>query len=483
MSLPPLNQFLFDRVWLKAYPSFFSNLRLEENKDRFREYQQDRLFEKMTDNAFRLYRTLDCVRRAHLKGKNLEELQPDDCAEIRKYGVHDVCNFEVRSDIYGGHVTVWRDRDRFEFKLQQVDSLRFYMYAVVRGDRLSYEKAIYLEYEPFLRVMVKPYLDGFIPPMIRVFYNPLILAKETLRVEKPEGFESEHENWVLPEAVSSEFIRVNHEMAFNSRLLLPFIRKEWVKWFGVDDELMVKVTQVELCRDVDIPKVDLVASLHVLGGKSKTLKASAVETEGAYTWTESGLKYYVTVKRGLQVKVYTKAWSAQRVLNRLEFTANVNRPLDGVSDDDVMGLVRQQYEEVSKALLKGDRLQRLMDLLRPFVRCRDDELCDRHYAFLLDLFSSGQIKGVSYYRHVAEIYKREGLIKVKGRGRNSAYVLNENALPFLDDIRERIVEILGVSLEELKLQRIDLVTGKPKAALSDKVAKTEENGESEADSP
>jgi len=480
MSLPPLNQFLFDRVWLKAYPSFFSNLRLDENKERFREYQQDRLFEKMTDNAFRLYRTLDCVRRAHLKGMKLEELGPDDCAEIRKYGVHDVWPFEVRSDIYGARVIVRRERESFEFKLQQVDSLRFYMYAMVRGDRLSYEKAIYLEYEPYLRVMVKPYLDGFIPPMVRVFYNPLILTKETLRVRVPEGYESEHENWVLPEIVSSEFIKVNHEMAFNFRFLLPFVRKEWVKWFGVDDELTVKVTQVELCRDVDIPKVDLVASLHVLGGRSKTLKASAVETEGAYTWTESGLKYYVTVKRGLQVKVYTKAWSAQRVLNRLEFTVNVNRPLGDVNAEDVMRFVRRQYEDVSKALLKGDRLQRLMELLRPFVRCRDEELCDRHYAFLLDLFSSGQIKGTSYYRDIARVYTKEGFVKVKGRGRNSAYVLNENAVPFLDDIRERIVEILGVSLEELKLQRIDVVTGKPKAALSDKMTKIME---SEEDSP
>jgi len=452
LSLPELKSFYFDRIWLKAYPYFFANLRIKEFYDAYREYRVKGTFREITENAFRLYRTLDCIRRGLDRGLDPKDLGPEKCKEIRRYGVHDYTDFVYMDN---GFEVLCSDGKFRTFSVDQIKSLKLLSYVVVVGDRLRYEKAIYIEYQPWLRVMVKPFVQGFVPPMVRVFYNPIIRVKSEMGLDNL-GYQAQHENFIDPELIDFDrFLELNHRYAFDRDFLRNFISEEWVKWTGVDVPLTIKVTQVELAYDSRIPKMDIVSALHFLGARSKTIKYSLDSNK--YTWTDAGLKYYLTVRKGFQVKTYTKAWresgNSYDVLNRIEFTINVNQLLDYVSADYVLSdrTLLEVYRTLKISMLSEDAVQRIKELLRPFIRC--ESRCEDHYAFWFDLVVSGQIKGTSYYRHVAEVYKKHGMIKVKGRGRNSVYTINENFLDLAKEVRKKIVKLLG-EFEELQLKTL-----------------------------
>jgi len=450
LSLPSLKFFYFDRIWLKAYPLFFSNLRIEENKELYMKYRKEKVFEVWTYRAFTLYRTLDCIRRAIVKVYELDKITTDLCRELRKYGEKDYFDFVFMDSQFDILIA----DNVYSFIVEQIKSLRFVSYTTVIRDKVHYEKAIYIEYEPWLRVMVKPYLEGFIPPMIRVFYNPLLRAKYELGI-KTDDYIAEHDNFIDPYALDnnmfSRFIELNHRYAFDFDFLRNFINREWFKWFGSNIDLRVKVTQVEIAFDSRIPKMNIVSSFHFVGGRSKTIKYSVDSNEQFYSWTDSGLKYYITVKKGLQLKTYTKAWRDNGdFLNRIEFTVNVNLPIELVNANYVLERpdLLEVYRILNIAMLDNDSIERIKEILRPLVRC--ETRCEDHYAFWFDLITSGQIKGTTYYRDIARVYKQLGIIKVKGRGRNSVYVINEKYLDLVKTIRRQIEQYIGV-FKELKL--------------------------------
>jgi len=452
LSLPELKSFYFDRIWLKAYPYPFTNLRIKEFYDVYREYRVKGVFREMTEKAFRLYRSLDCIRRGLDRGLKPEELSPDKCKEIRRYGVHDYSDFFYMDN--GFEVLCGDGRFR-TFSIDQIRSLKLLAYVVIVRDKPRYEKAIYIEYYSWLRVMVKPFLEGFMPPMVRVFYNPLIRSKQELGIGD-NGFQAQHENFIDPSVEGFErFLELNHRYAFDRDFLKGFIHEEWNKWFGVDIPLTIKVTQVELSYDSRIPKMDIISAFHFLGARSKTIKYSLESNK--YTWTDAGLKYYLTIKKGFQVKTYTKAWrgsgDSYDVLNRIEFTMNVNQLLDYVSADYVFSdrTLLEVYRTLKISMLNEDAVQRIKELLKPFIRC--ETRCEDHYAFWFDLLISGQIRGSTYYRDIAKVYKKHGMIKVKGRGRNSVYTINENFLDLAKEIRKKIVKLLG-EFEELQLKTL-----------------------------
>ena len=442
MSALDLNKFYFDRIWLKAYPAFFADLRNPLSWETFKEYRDNGVFEKWTDSVFRLYRTLDLIRRARREGVDIKDAYAYR-NELRRYGEDDYYEFEVVDE---GHVRVKACRD-VKVSLASIDSVRFVAYYVVVGDRPRYEKAVYFEYAPWLRVMIKPFLEGFVPPMIRLFYNPLIRAKRQLGLGD-FGLEAQHENYVDPSAQGfDEFLKLNHAYAFDGELE-KIASSLWRVWFCDDVDLVVKVSQVEFSFDSELPKLELAKAFHVVGGKSKTIKHSVDGVK--YSWTEGGLKYYITVKNGVQVKLYTKAWSKAKTLNRIEYTVRVNKPLEGVSAEEIKKTVADVHMQITKVLMDKELRAKLEEILRPIVRCRRN--CDAHYAFWLDLLTAGQVKGSSYYRHVVETYKRLGLVKVKGRGRNSVYTLNENLLAVAENVRQ----FFGVSFSELSIPRVEL---------------------------
>ena len=436
MDLPGLDKFYFDRVWVKAYPAFFSNLRDPGNYDEYRDYRDTGVFEDMTDSAFRLYRTLRLIRDGLARGYSVDDI-PKHVDELARYGERDF--YEFYSD--NGEVVIRVGDRRYRLKPGQVGSVRLVEYTRIVGNRAFLEKAIYMELAPWLRIMVKPYLSGFVPPLVRLFYNPLIKAKHAMGLGD-FGYEHEHDNYIDPGQVDlAKFIELNHKYAFD-RGLVDLVHRIWRMWFNRDDELRVKVSQVELAYDSKIPKIRLAYAFHFIGGRVKVIRS---EVAPGLDWDDAGLKYYITIKKGLQVKLYTKAWSSQGALNRLEFTIGLNEDLDNLDAGSLIrhsGLV-EAYLALKKALLDEGGADRIRRLIMPFIDCRSD--CDRHYAFWLDLLLSGQVKGSRYYSDIAKLYRRKGLIKVVGRGRNSVYVLDSS----LASLSEEVRKALGASFIEL----------------------------------
>ena len=444
-SLPDLSRFYFDRVWVKVYQSFFSNLRDPDNFDKYREYRDTGVFEDMTDSAFRLYRTLRLIRDGLARGYSVDDI-PKHVDELARYGERDFYEFYSNGEEVVIHVA---DR-KYHFKLSQVKTVKYVEYTKVINDRVYFEKAIYMELAPYLRIMVKPYLSGFVPPLIRLLYNPLIRVKVKLGLGD-FGYEHVHDNFIDPDQVDlGKFIELNHRYAFD-RGLADRARMLWRMWFNRDEELRIKVSQVEYSYDSKIPKEKLLSGFHFLGGRAKTIKDS-YDSKDAYYWVDSGAKYYITIRKGLQVKLYTKAWSAKGVLNRIEFTINLNKDLDAASPSDVYGnedLVNV-YLTLKKTLADDSVYRKIKEILDMFVQCRVN--CERHYAFWLDMLLIGQVKGSRYYRHIAEVYRRKGLIKVTGRGRNSAYVINDSYAAF-SELRNHVLSLLKINPHELKLRR------------------------------
>ena len=452
-DLPDFSRFYFDRVWLKAYPRFW-NSRDPVDREKFREYMDNGVFKEMTDRAFDLYRTLNAIRLGIRKGYSLEAI-PDHIEDILRYG--EGSTFPFKPDKDGRHVLIHVPEGKYiRISVDRIMTLYFYQYSVKIRGRIYYMKDIYMELSPWVRFVVRPFVGEHIPIMIRIFYNPLIRAKHVMGLGD-FGFEHVHDNYIDPYQVDlDKFVELNHRFAFDYDYLSSLAYKLWRVWFGRDEDLRIKVTQVEYSFDTRIPKDRLVMAFHFIGGRSKTLKSDAkTDVVYEYQWIDAGIKYYVTVKKGLQVKLYTKAWNADSALNRVEFTFSVKKDLEQVRVEDVLNNkdLLELYFTVKKALLDDKAVEKVKELLRPIIRCRSN--CERHYEFWIDLLLTGQLKGSRYFSDVIKVYKNAGLIEVKGRGRNTVYVLNVSRV-MLSDIRKALMDFLGIGvIEPLRLMRSD----------------------------
>jgi hypothetical protein len=293
--------------------------------------------------------------------------------------------------------------------------------------------------------MVKPYLERFTPPMIRVFLNAIEYAKTRVNFDY-SNYEYSNTNFVDPHASGfnfNEFLDVNRSIVgYIKTDLVREVHRLWRVFFGREEKLIVKVTQVEICHDCYVDKLKMLNAVRVLAGRTKTLKYDIPSSRDGYTWSNDvGVKYYVTAKRGLQVKVYSKAVNKDKntVLNRLELTMRVNEPVNGfnlssVFNTDTLNLI----SDINMALADKALLERAREIISPFISCRVENR-ELHEIFLLDLFLHGQVRGSNTYRKVAEVYKRRGLIEVKARGRYSVYRLKPEYL----FIHEKIKELLG----------------------------------------
>jgi hypothetical protein len=229
------------------------------------------------------------------------------------------------------------------------------------------------------------------------------------------------------------------------------IHRLWRVFFGREEKLQVKVSQIEICHDCYVDKVKVLNAVRVLAGRTKTLKYDIPTRDSGYTWSNDiGVKYYVTVKRGLQVKVYSKAVnkSQNRVLNRLEVTMRVNKPvnefnLNDIFNTDTLNLI----SDINMALGDKSILEQVKKIVSQFIP-NGVENKDLHEIFLLDLFLHGQIRGSSIYREIARVYKRRGLIDIKARGRYSVYRLKPEYLFIHEKIRDLLA---GIPLELLHL--------------------------------
>jgi hypothetical protein len=438
-----LSTFYFDRIWVKAYPFFFSNLKIKEYRDIYREYRESGVFESMTKHFFDFYRTIRCLQIA--LRKNIEIKHVSECLEIMRYGEREFLVFTRFHDFFTvGGLQLTKD---------QILNARLLTYTVVIGDKLHYEKVFYLPLNSWFRVMVKPYLERFTPPMVRVFLNAIEYAKSKVGFDYSD-YEYSNSNFVDPYAEGFDFksfLEVNRSIVDYIKTKLPSeVSRLWKVFFGREEKLTVKVTQVEISHDCYVDKIRLLNAVRVLAGRTKTLKYDIPLKDG-YTWSNDiGVKYYVTVKRGLQTKVYSKAVNKRlnRVLNRLELTMRVNMKvnefnLSSVFSRDVLDLI----SDINMGLGDKSVLEEVRKTISVYIP-GGVENRELHEIFLLDLFIHGQVKGSSVYRGVAIVYKRRGLIEVKARGRYSVYRLKPEYLFVHEKIRELLT---GLPLDLLNL--------------------------------
>jgi hypothetical protein len=446
-TIPP-DKLYVDRVWVKAYPAFFANVRLGDNWAKFRSYMEEGVFQDMTEHFFRIYRTINGLRIAFRRGVSVTSVE--DLRQLLRYGEREESSFEPFTFNHDGSISVGRLR----LTRQQVESSRWVEYTRVdeRKGRVVREKMFYMELGPWIRLGVKPFLSGFVPPMLRLFLNGIVFAKEVVRFDS-SGYESFTENWVDPYAEGFDFesfMRVQGHFLSYVRKSIPGLARElWLAFFGRDEDLEVKVTQVELAHDCYVEKLRLVNALRLVAGRHKTLKYDAEPMRGMFaSWgNDVGLKYYVTVRKGFQLKTYTKAIhkATGRALNRFEITLTLNRSLSEVGEKGfippkVLEEVGDVVKRVNVGLVDDRTLEEIRAVLRQFVRARKHYRA-LHEAFLLDLFLHGQVKGRGIYRELARTYMKRGLIEIKGRGRNSVYVLKPEFLQFHENLRKIFGEI------------------------------------------
>jgi len=452
-SLPQIDFFYIDRMWFKSVSAIHYYMRW--NDEYLKSYyiaKANGTFDDWSDNAWTEYRTLDCIRRAYIRGYELDKITLDVCKEVRKRGKNVYYDFVYNGDgfdiMIGNRV--------YHYRLDQIQSLRFAVFRYIENERVIEEKNIYIQYEPWLRIGIRPYSSGIKGHMIRVFYNPLLRAKYDLGI-KTDGYVYEHDNFVDPYAMDSElfarFLELNHRYAFDFEFIEKFIRDRWLEWFGARNiELVIKLSQLELCFDTRIPKLDLVTASSFVSGRAKTLKYSVDSSDQFYYWTESGLKYYITTKKkGLQVKIYTKAYNENVILNRVEFTIPIKEFLDTVNYYSVFRRndLAKVYNTLKVALMNNNEIHNVIEILKPLVHC--SERCEEHYEFLLEMLVSGEMRGSRRFNPIARIYKELGLIIIEGRGRYSIYRFNPYKLDMINVIKSRIESIIGkfINIEEI----------------------------------
>jgi len=446
----PIDKLYVDRVWVKAYPAFFAYLKYGDNWAKFRSYMEEGVFRDMTEHFFRIYRTMRGLRIAFRKNVSVSSVA--DLVQLVRYGEREEGSFESFQFLPDGLIQV----GRLKLTKERILSARWLVYVRVdeRKGEVVREKMFYMEWSPWLRIAVKPFLSGFTPPMIRFFLNGIIFAKEVVGFNASE-YEFHTENWVDPYASGFDFesfMRVQGHFLDYVRKNIPKLARDlWVAFFGRDEDLEVKVTQVELAHDSYVDMLRLVNALRMVAGRHKTLKYDAAQRKEDMfvTWgNDFGLKYYVTVRKGFQLKAYSKAVhkTTGRVLNRFEMTLALNRSVSEMEGKDFIppklwGEVVETVRRVNMGLVDEKTIEEIRAVLRQFVRCRKPEYRALHEAFLLDLFIHGQIKGKGVYRELARVYAKHGLIEIRGRGRNSVYVLKPEFLHFHENLRKIFGEI------------------------------------------
>ncbi|WP_304329914.1 hypothetical protein, partial [Candidatus Culexarchaeum yellowstonense] len=183
--------------------------------------------------------------------------------DLLRYGEKDFYEFTRFGDV----VVV----NSLQLSKEQVLNSRLLTYTRVVGDKLLYEKVFYLPINSWFRVMVKPYLERFTPPMIRVFLNGIEYAKTKIGFDY-SGYEYNNTNWIDPYADNFDFegfLKANRSIVeYVNGELVDKLNEMWKVFFGREEKLSVKVTQVEAAYDSYIDKLKLLNAVRVLAGRT-----------------------------------------------------------------------------------------------------------------------------------------------------------------------------------------------------------------------
>jgi len=442
---------------------------------------------KWSDNAWTMYRTLLGIQLALKRvDKGLmrrEDITPERVVDLLKYGEKEIFSFEQKDGkfcvkiSYGleGEVSGIAKFISTEkcFSEDQIRSLGYREYS--RKGKI-YGEIVY-KYNDYITILIRPYPESMYEPhFIRVMINAIKWTKKKLGIDIDMSsiFEYEHDNFIdfslLSEDKVNEFLKVNHGILFDlKKEVLDLINDLLETWFGpsyMAFKWIPKISTVEIAYDSYEPKERLVGYGFYVEGEMRSTKASWRKGkkdkyhENTYQETKLGLKLYLLIKGGryhLQMKVYTKAFNKVKnmALNRLEYTVGIHENFKSLKFEDVF---RKDLVEVHNVVMRVSKLESnaivdlLKDKLQPFLReCENYSFYDRCVDFWIDMIiANGNMKGISYYEDVAKLYKQKGFIKIRGRGRNSKYIVSDNYCGIVKMLKELVDEYLGIFTKNIK---------------------------------
>ena len=457
-----INDFFIDRIWIKSYPWFFKCIRSSiECFEEFKKFRKE--FDIWTSRCFRIYRTLWVLKRI-VKEFGLNgiekiirgELRPED---FRRYGVHEYAEVDYvnsRDNWLGKLVPGTQyvcNVDGLNVTLDMIIGVKIIEWTTEYG----VEKWIYIPIkDDVIRLLVRPYYGKFRPHMIRLLINATRYALYRLEFEGKlnkeyyERSEYVHGNWFIPEVC-----RDPAAFYFYNRMILQYdwsrILKILWRWlFGFED-IVWKVSVIEITFDGFFDKLKLLDVIRLLPGKSKTFKyGNSIRDE--ITWSSDEVaKYYITIKRGLQVKTYSKVRLFDgRIVNRIEITLSTKLLQNSngrITWNQVCDFVDNVIREVNRLISICDdsfrnEVLKLVDQLIP-GNVGNKEL---YREFLLTILIFGSIPGSKRFSDIARHLKKKGIIEVIGRGRYSIYRLKPEYMIIHDKVRQ-LFQKLGFKIK------------------------------------
>lgn len=457
-----IDYFFIDRFWIKSYPFFFKCLKYSQ--ECFEEFKVRRdEFSTWTSNCFKFYRTLKFIQLAIKKGISIDKIVNGEVSPERvlRY-VGDVGFYDVEPvnhDYWISHlvpVDYVCNVNGINVTMDMINGVRLIEWSTEYG----VEKWIYIPViNDVVRLLIKPYYSRFRPPMIRLLVNACRYAIKRLEFEgriKKEFYERSeyvHGNWFIPEVINDGLIERFY--AYNKYIFefnwSKLLRKLWKYIFGYNDDIVWKITQIEITFDGFFDKLQLLDVFRLLPGKDKTFKYSIDKRDEIVWSSDECAKYYVTLKKGLQVKTYSKAKLFDgRLLNRLEVTLStklINDNPGRVRIEDVKNYVNDKVlNEINKllALCNDDLRNRVLTIIDKFIPTGMNKELARE--FLVNIFIFGVVRGNKRWKDIAYHFKKKGIIEVQGRGKASSYRLRPEYQFISNEIR-RIFREAGYVLK------------------------------------
>jgi len=477
LSIPSLIHFLFDRVWYIVYPYPYSLSPRKENEKTTRYVWIKTLYEKgffnkWSDNAWKLYRTLKCIQLG-LKRLDIEDITPERCRELKRYGKHEIFSFYYNdsSDLFciqftsmdNEGITKFIVRERC-FDREQIMSLRSYQ--VIDNETNTLYKLIIYRVNPWTTVVLRPHLVNIHKPhFIRILVNNIVRSKYELGlIDLDNNFVFQHNNFVDPMMLGDRyknFVELNHKLTFDYNEIKEIANELLETWFGPEYNVVdwvISLSSLELSYDSYESKEKLISYGYYTEASVKVSRAEIPrgrkKIENEYFFDDIALKLLITINKGrnhLQLKIYTKAFNKNsgKELNRLEYSIGVHKRLDKLKIEDI--LYREDLVKIHETIMKLSRmdsnefLEKVKNMVSVFTNeCKNYEFYNRCINFWIDMIiAGGELKGSEYYRDVAKLFKEKNMIKIKGRGRNSWYIVSNEYYSVVKEFNKIIEEYLG----------------------------------------
>lgn len=460
---PKLNPSFFyvDRVWIKFLNPRYATWR-----------GVDPFAERITENAFDVYRLLVAIKNLRKRGSRITEENIREWLDEHGYDIS-FSNYELPKDL-GRFLDFYVTVNGVDVPVTVIETIKLNTWIIheARGTREIKYLDFWWRYGGVdyhvLMLIHQPFT-------IRLLFNAIEYAKRKLRdVGKlNEGVYDErrriHDNWFIPECGDFDlFLRYNREVFEDTVRHFEFAKMLCKVFYG--DRFDVSglrgfIQGIELSYDFKGNVIDYLGWFRI-GGRNKKLHFDS-PYEQFKRYVEEGkmmgdntLKFYMDLKRGFQFKLYQKAIGVVRVeftLSRYYLSRKKNKyglKMDDYSEvglGEYQDLIREKVDELNRTPESPEFLpsfKAFMEFMARLISVGKGINKDLHVDFLTNLFLSGSVM-VQGYKGIWRRYYKRGLVELEGRGRYAVVKLT----PELDIFRREILEFYrryGFDVEKIE---------------------------------